>query len=284
MTTAPDPYAAIAAWYDLEHDALTDDVECLHELIGASAPGRARVLEVGAGTGRIAAGLAVAGMEVTAVEPSPAMRERAAKRLAAMPERVARRVQLVAGSATDLGIDASEQFDAVNFGLGTFGHLATLTERLGALAAARAHLRPGGLLVIDLDLAGLRRLAETPGQLYHQGTWLLPPSAPPPPSAPGAPTRYVSHFVAAGTVREGGLITLTHFYDLHEQGGNGTSPQPVARTVSQMPLALLSRGEVELALRHSGYEVEAVYGGYNQEPYEEGAGRALFVAISPRTA
>jgi len=258
-----DPYATIAEWYDLEHDALTEDVACFAQMIGTAAGGRAGVLEIGGGTGRIAAGLAVAGHGVTAVEPSAAMRERAARRLAALPERVARRIHVVAGTAAALGLDAAARFDAALFGLDTFAHLTSLDERLRALALVRAHLRPGGPLLIDLDPAGLRRLAETPGQMWHQGTWPAPGSA--------GRRRYLSHFVAA-LAGEPGLVTLTHFYDAYEPGG------PISRTISAMTLALLARGEVELALLHSGYRVEAVYGGYDRQPYEEGAPRALFVA------
>jgi SAM-dependent methyltransferase len=267
-TPATDPYAAIAEWYDVEHDALTEDVEWLHEALAIGAPaagGRRHVLEIGAGTGRIAAGLAAAGFEVTAVEPSEAMRSRAAKRLQALPERVARRVRILDGSATALNLDSSARFDAVVFGLGVFAHLITLDERLRALTLARAHLRPGGQLVVDLDLAGLRRLAESPGQLWHQGTWPLPTSV-------GGVQRYLSHFVTAEPAREPGLVKLTHFYDVHEQSGG------VSRTISQMTLALLSRGEIELALSHTGYRITAVLGDYAGEPFEDSTGRALFVA------
>ncbi len=263
-STGEDAYAAIAEWYDVEHDTLTEDIEWLHELIETGAAGRAHALEIGAGTGRIAAGLAATGLEVTAVEPSDAMRSRAAQRLSALPERVARRVHLVAGSATELGLAPSARFDAAIFGLGTFAHLTTLEQRLRALTLVHGHLRPGGQLVIDLDLAGPRRLAESPGQLWRQGTWAL--------AAPSGDARYVTHCVVAESPGEPGLVTLTHFYDVHTQGGSLT------RTISQMTLALLSRGEVELALAHTGYRVVAVSGGYAGEPHEDGVGRALFVA------
>ena len=263
-STLSDPYAPIAAWYDLEHDTLTADVECFAEMIGEAAGGRASVLEIGGGTGRIAAGLAVAGHEVTAVEPSAAMRTLAAKRLAALPERVARRIHLAAGTADAPGLGAAARFDAAIFGLDTFAHLTALDERLRALAAVRALLRPGGLLLLDLDPTGLRRLAESAGHLWHQGTWPLPAS--------GGGGGYVSHFVAAAPGREPGLVTLTHFYDVHEQGG------ALTRTVGALSLAQLSHGEVELTLAHAGYRVEAVYGGYDRQPYEEGAARALFAA------
>ncbi len=265
MSPDADPYASIAAWYDLEHDALTDDIALLHELIAERVPSRARVLEIGAGTGRIAAGLAMTGMDVTAVEPSAAMCERAAKRLSALPERVGRRVRLVAGSAVHLGIAPGERFDAVVFGLGTFAHLTSLPERLDALHACAES-----------------PASEWPAPARSRPNRPAPPRRKPPVSSgirgrgrcltSGSAQRFVSHFIAAGPVREGALVPLTHFYDVYEQGGS------VARTTSQMTLALLSRGEVELALLHTGYTLDAVYGGYAQEPYEEGASRAIFVA------
>src|SRR5487761_186356 len=104
----PDPYAQIAEWYDLEHDEFSDDIELYLELIGG-ATRRLASLEGGAGTGRLLAALAGAGYLATGVEPSTAMRARYALRVAALPERVARRMRLVEGTATALGLPASER-------------------------------------------------------------------------------------------------------------------------------------------------------------------------------
>ena len=108
-----DPYAALAEWYDLEHDAITEDIEYFARQIAASASARPRVLEIGSGTGRIAAGLALAGYEVVGVEPSAAMRARCLARLAALPERVARRVTVVEDNARLLTLPPDARFDAV---------------------------------------------------------------------------------------------------------------------------------------------------------------------------
>ena len=74
---------AIAPWYDLDFGSLTEDVEMLLEL---SSPGQ-RVLELGAGSGRIATPLALHDRRVTAVDSSEAMLEvgRARMREAGVP-------------------------------------------------------------------------------------------------------------------------------------------------------------------------------------------------------
>jgi len=54
-----DPYTALADWYDIEHDAITEDIEFFAQQIAALGTARPRILEIGSGTGRIAAGLAL---------------------------------------------------------------------------------------------------------------------------------------------------------------------------------------------------------------------------------
>lgn len=257
-----DGYAEIAAWYDVEHDPITEDVEAFASLIAEHAGDGAEVIEIGAGTGRMAAALAVAGHRVTAVEPSAPMRERLSRRLAQLPERAARRVTVVAGDAEAPGVDAAARFDVALLGQNLLAHLPAAAQRLAALRAVRGLLRHGGRALGDVDLLGPRRLLETSHQLWWQGAWPLE-----------AGTR-VEHFVSGAPGPLPGTVELVHFYDVHAPGG------PVARTTARMTLALLSKGEIETALLASGFAVAAVYGGYDLAPYEEGAGRAIFDAVA----
>lgn len=264
-----DAYARIAEWYDIEHDGLSEDVECLASLLVAPPSGRAAVLEIGAGTGRIAAALAAAGHEVTGVEPSERMRERGALRLARLPERVRRRIRMTPGTATEPGLPAGMVFDVVIFGLNALAHLTSADERDRALRVARDHLRPGGQLLIDLDIAGPRRLLETAHQVWWQGSW---PVGDANGDARDQDQReQVTHFVT-GAQGQPGLLTVAHIYDIHTQGG------VVRRTQTQMTLALLSRGEVELALVHAGFELAAVYGGYDLAAHDDLSARVIFDA------
>lgn len=255
-----DPYARIAAWYDLEHDTLTSDVACYAALIVPLAGIHARVLEVGSGTGRTLAALAMAGFHVAGIEPSETMRDRCARRLDQLPERVARRVTIVAGSAVNPSLAADERFDVVLYGLNTFAHLTTARERQQALHVARQHLTPDGRLLLDLDIEGVLRLRRALGHLWWQGTWPLPDGG------------EVSHFLAAQEDEQPRTLRLQHFYDLTDSAGT------LRRVTASMRLAMLQHGQVERALIRAGFAVDTVYGTYDLTPYGTGAPRALFVA------
>jgi SAM-dependent methyltransferase len=261
-----DPYADIAEWYDLEHDGFSDDIEMLSELL-AGARERLAVLDVGSGSGRLLAALAAAGHAVVGVEPSAAMRARCAKRLAALPERVARRARIVEGTATALNLPGDERFDVALVGLGVLGHLASAAERDAALRQLYVRLKAGGRLVLDVDLAGPRRLLESAGRLWWQGSWRA--------GEDGA--LVVSHTVIGAPGREPGTVEVTHLYDAHEQGG------PLRRTLAVTVLALLTRGEVELAVRHAGFTDITIYGGYDLSPADDQSPRAIVVAHLPHS-
>lgn len=264
MASAPpsDPYERIAHWYDVEHDLFQDDAECYVSLIQAAATGAARVLEVGAGTGRLAAALALAGHQVTAIEPSGPMRARMVSRLGRLPEKVARRVRVVAGGAPELGLPAeSERFDIVLLAQSLLAHLLDPAEREEALDAVAQHLRPEGQLLIDIDLAGPRRLRETAGQLWWQGAWSL---------ADGAGE--LSHFVTAQPTRDPAVARVLHIYD--HCGADGL----VRRVTAEVPLATLEPGEVELAVRHAGFHLSSVYGDYALTPFDATSERMILDA------
>jgi SAM-dependent methyltransferase len=273
-----DPYGEIAEWYDLEHDPLSDDLECYIELLSKPAGNtsgahshRTSVLEVGSGTGRIAAGLATAGFDVTGIEPSPAMRERAVARLRQLPPRVARRIHIVAGAADNYGdgVMPGQRYHAILYGLNTFAHLTDYRARAEALAVARSHLEEDGLLLIDLDLAGPRRLLGSPGQLYLQGSWMLPTES----------DRWVSHLVSGVMGPEPGTLVVTHWYDVFRSG------HEVVRSQAQMPMAVISRGELELAVAVAGFETLAAYGGFDLAPPDDLSARAILLACQrPNTS
>lgn len=261
MATFPtsDSYEQIAEWYDVEHDPFQDDAECYVSLMESNGDAQSRVLEIGSGTGRLAAALALAGHHVTGIEPSQAMRERAQARLRQLPERVARRILIVEGSATAFQLRDDRQFDTVLMGQNLLAHLLTSTERSEALSAIAPRLRPGGQLIVDVDLAGPRRLRETASQLWWQGTWSLRDEG-----------GELTHFVTAALTRDPALAHLIHFYDSRSPDGL------VRRTTARLSLALLQPGEVELALQHAGFSVVASYGDYSCSPYDASSERIIF--------
>jgi SAM-dependent methyltransferase len=261
-----DDYAAIAAWYDLEHDAFQDDVAFYTDLAAGAGP---KLLEIGCGTGRVTLPLAQAGSHVTGVDASQAMLERCRLRLASAPARVAQRVTLARADVRELSEQAPFDHAMALIPLNTFAHFAKPEDRQRALAEVRAHLVAGGRLVLDLDQEGPRRLLAQPGLLWLMGNWQTTPPNP----APEA-TQRVTHLVSAVPGPDPDTITVTHIYDAQDEHGM------VRRTVTTMTQAVLTHQEVLLTLAQAGFAVEAVYGSYDLDPYRSGAERIVVVARS----
>lgn len=117
----------------------------LAERVGESSPGTysLEVLDVGAGQGTQAIGLAQLGHRVTAVEPDPAMRAILDEGLAGLDESTRRRLAVRDGT---LGALADALGDAAYDVVLCHGVLMYLPESRTAIAELAAALAPGGLL------------------------------------------------------------------------------------------------------------------------------------------
>jgi SAM-dependent methyltransferase len=123
-------------WHDLECGSYRVDLAVWREL-AERHPGS--LLDVGAGTGRVALDLARAGHDVTAVDLDPVL-------LDALRRRAARsRIEAVCADARTLQLDRRD-FSLCLAPMQTIQLLGGSPQRRGFLRAARAHLRPGGLL------------------------------------------------------------------------------------------------------------------------------------------
>jgi S-adenosylmethionine-dependent methyltransferase len=128
-----------------------------------SLPPRAKILDVGGGPGRYAVALAAAGHDVTLLDLSPAMLERARDHAA---DRKVRLSGFAEGTATDLTRFANGAFDAILL-LGPLYHLPLEGDRILALRECRRVLAPGGVLAAAFitRYAPLRRLARSDPRL-----------------------------------------------------------------------------------------------------------------------
>jgi SAM-dependent methyltransferase len=145
---------SVAADYDAPGGAIDPGVvepmvEVLAELAGDGA-----VLELAVGTGRIAAPLAVRGLDVTGIELSRAM----AARIADKPG--GERVAVTIGDMTTAQVPG--EFSLVFLVFNTISNVTTQEGQVAVFDNAAAHLRPGGLFLIEVGMPSLRRLP--PGQ------------------------------------------------------------------------------------------------------------------------
>jgi SAM-dependent methyltransferase len=149
MSRASAPRGPVAApavvWHDLECGAYRADLALWLRLAAeADTPGGpARVLDIGAGTGRVALELARGGYPVTAVDLDPVLIQALIERAAGLP------VKAVTADARTLDL-TDRDHDLGLVPMQTLQLLRGAAERLSLLERARAHLRPDALLALAI--------------------------------------------------------------------------------------------------------------------------------------
>jgi SAM-dependent methyltransferase len=153
VTIFGDDYAAAydALYHDKDYAAECDLIEGVFRS-NASNPVK-RVLDLGCGTGSHAVRLAERGYTVVGVDRSEDMLARARQRSAY--------VQFSRGDITS--VDVGQTFDAVLIMFAVLGYLTDNADIRAALAGARRHLRPGGVLFADVWY-GPAVLAQRPSE------------------------------------------------------------------------------------------------------------------------
>lgn len=123
-----------------------------------------RVLEYGVGNGRIALAIARAGGQVLGVDSSAPMVADLRAQLHADP---ALRERVRVRRADMRTFRTRDRFDAVYCAFNTALHLYTRDDVERFLAGARAHLRPGAELVMDLSVPVAEDLARDPNRAHR---------------------------------------------------------------------------------------------------------------------
>ncbi len=246
-----DPYDLLARYYDLEHGDISVDVPLYLDFARRSG---GPILELGCGTGRLLVPLAQAGYEVVGVDRSAAMLARAEARLAAAG--LSNRVTLIQADVTDFHLD--QRFGLALFALNTFMHLTDQADQIAALTCVRRHLRPGGLLILDLPGPSEPFLIQ-PGLILSSQFQ----------TAEGSTVLKLtdSHYDRAQQMEE-----ITTIYD--ETGADGVT----RRIIVPLRLRYVFRYELELLLHLAGLRLEAVYGDYDLRPFDEEAPRLIAVS------
>lgn len=141
MKEAYGPYERSAEIYDLLYAEIVDfdaNAQKLRQLIGERNPGAQTLLEVACGTGayleRLTGHYTVSGLDV-----SPAMLERARRRLPDVP--------LFEADMADF--DLGENFDVVACLFSSIAYILTVEALRSTIACFARHTVPGGLVIVE---------------------------------------------------------------------------------------------------------------------------------------
>ncbi|HYH94073.1 MAG TPA: class I SAM-dependent methyltransferase [Candidatus Saccharimonadales bacterium] len=256
----PATAAALARLYDLD---LVEDPGDLDLYLALADRVGEPILELAAGSGRLAVPLAAAGHRVTAVDIDPAMLERAARygREAGVLED---RLELVEADLRTLALPGAGTYRLAFIGLNSILLLADRQDQRRAVQVLADHLAPGGLAVVDVWLPDAEDLARFDGRVLLE--W---PRSDPETGAIVTKAGSAQHDAATGTV------VLTAIY---EEGGQG---EPARRWVRRDRLRLLGAYELASFAEEAGLRVELLAGGHDLEPFGPGAERAVLIAERP---
>lgn len=252
---------ALARLYDLD---LVDDPGDLDLYLALAARTGGPILELAAGSGRLAVPLVAAGHAVTAVDVDPAMLERAGRRAAAAGRPAVRRLTLVEADLLDLDLDAAGSFQLAFIGLNSLFLLATRSAQRRALEVLARHLAPGGLAVVDVWLPEPSDLGRFDGRVLLEYVRLEPETG-----------HEVMKLATARYDPASAVVDLTAIY---EEGAPGTAP---VRWIRRDALRLVGADELRALAEDAGLVVEEVGGSYELDPLGPGSERAILVARRP---
>jgi SAM-dependent methyltransferase len=199
------------------------------------------ILDIGAGTGRIAIPLAEQGVKVFCVEPSLAMRGIFKGKLSHRTDLV-ENITLIPGEASTFNFD--REFPTA-FLSGSFDHLLDDDERIASLANIGRHVIPGGKLVLDVFIGLMKEKQLSPaGEVVEGG-------------------RIYRRWVGVKVLPEERLET-TLVYEVLQDG------QCIDRIEQISYAGITSREKVHELLRRTGFEVVREFGDYDRREFEEG--------------
>lgn len=220
-----------------------------------------RVLEVACGSGRVLVPLARAGYDVVGVDASPHMLALAQGKLDAE----GLEADLVRADMRDFDLGQTD-FDLAIVAVKSFAYLTEVDEQLASLERIRTHLRPGGLLAIDLMHPALDWLSAQRGSMRDDLLQHVPDK--------GFTLSRVESVVSTDLTRQ--VRVIRSIYESVDDDG-----KVIDKRFVEWSYRWLHRFEAEHLLYRAGFEVEAVYGGYHREPLTTASSTMLFLATRP---
>jgi len=241
-------------YYDLTQQGVPGDVEFYLEL---ARQAKGKVLELACGTGRITIPLAQAGVDVTGLDLSAEMLERARKK--AQESGVGDRLRLLQGDMRHFQL--GQTFSLIMIPFRSFLHLLHIHEQMKALQCIRQHLAPGGKLAMNVFVPKIEQFVEEAEKFSLRGTYRLENGDE---VAMWDYTRF-DHFQQ--------LSEVTRIYERTDPNGVVTE-----RVKGRFTLRYIYPAELHHLLRLNGFKVVQRYGSFSKEPFNAKSKELILVA------
>ena len=255
-----DQYFHEARHYDALYAGKAPNDLPLYLELAQAPPGA--VLELGAGTGRVALPLARAGYSVTALDVSSAMLKVLRRRLAEEAPEVRGRISIAEGSMDSFGLDTP--FSLVIAPFRAFQHLLTVEAQMACLERVRDHLADGGVYlhnVFNPDLALIMDKVRR-GKVWEADLEYADEET-------GRVVRR-SNQLAYDLAEQ--VIDIRWRFETFDRHGRLLETQ-----YEPMRLRWQFRFEAEHLLELCGFEIVESYGGYDKRPLDDKATELIFV-------
>ncbi len=249
--------AALARLYDLD---VEDDQGDLDMYLAMAGTVDGPVLELMAGSGRVAVPLALAGQRVTAVDRDAAMLERAAARWQRVKRRAAKGGSLVLVERDVSALELKKRFGLVIVALNSLLLLDGRDAQRAALEVAARHLARTGRVVIDAWLPAPEDLVLYDGRLVLD--WVRQDTE---------TGRTVSKTTAARYDSASRTAQVTSFFDAWRDDEAPT------RTARHDTISFVAADELRDFGRQSGLIVDTIAGDYEMGHFAAGSERVVMV-------
>jgi SAM-dependent methyltransferase len=266
-------YYERASDYDLEYQGQTEqDVPFWCELVMRYTP--QRVLELACGSGRISLALlhSPGNFHLEGLDIAPAMLNAYRRKLEREPEAVQQRVTLHEADMSAYDLPTKGRFDLVLLPFNSIAHLYEIEQQLDTFKNTYDHLAANGRFVVDISLPDIDYLSDA----LNRPSYV-----------------YLEDEITASDDEFTMLLYTTRKYDQIEQLQHLTWTHEKyfesgenERYLTKLDMHVFFPRELQLLFLATGFSIEAIYGGYDWQPFGRGTrqivvGRKRDILIPP---
>ncbi len=244
-----------AALYDFEYADRFEDIEwyvALAEDLAEDAGRPLRILELGAGTGRISLALLASGHHVTALDRMASMLGRLVAKVSEPAERA--RLRVIEADMSAPPVDPGA-FDLVLAPFNTLMHLYTQEELRSCFAAAWRALDEGGTFAFDVLLPDIEWLTWDPST-RHAVTFFKHPTS-------GERLVYSTNHTYDPATQ---VCHVRIFYDDAPMRPKAFRPPPVPRRLVHLAHRQIFPEELRLLVATAGFTLDSHTGDFHGAP------------------